>query len=160
MKLICILLFICLLPGCKVKKSLSVETERTTLQTEQKDVKQTGQEHTEITSQKETEAEAVTEGITVTYDTEKPVDPFTGKPPVKSETKWKKETKKKEKGETAQTVQKDTQSEDKSRTDTRQTEQVEVEQSQKKDIFRIPWFWVCVAAIGVVGIGYYIKRRV
>lgn len=137
-----------------------MKTESLTQQAEQKDIKQTEQTHTELISKKENETETVTEGITTTYDTEKPADPQTGKPPVKSETKWKQETKEKAKEESAHTGKKDTQSEDKSRIDTKQAEQAKAEQSQKKDVFWVPWFWTIASGCIVVGVGIYLKRKI
>lgn len=161
MKLIYILLILSLLTGCKVKKTLSAQSDNTTQRAEQKNIKQAEQIHTEINGNRQTESETVTEGVTVVYDTDKPTNPSTGKPPVKSETKWKQEAKEKGTEAATQTVQKDTQIQDKSHIDTWRTEQAKVEQKQEKDIFHIPWGWValCLGLIATLLITLKYKKK-
>lgn len=161
MKLIYILLIPALLTACKVKKDLSMKTESLTEKTEQKDLKQSEQVQTETTANRDTEKETVTEGVTITYDTEKPADPQTGKPPVKSETTWKQQAKEKAKEESAHTGKKDTQSEDKSRIDTKQENHNKLDDNTKKDIFHIPWGWIalCLGLAATLLITLKYKKR-
>lgn len=90
MKLIYILLTLCLCLGCKSKRELSRDLEYARTYQEQKDILE--HESTkrdseslntiEIIRSKELDLDTETNVKIVEYDTSKPIDPATGKPPV------------------------------------------------------------------------------
>lgn len=116
MKLIYLILLVIALTGCKSKQKLSISTETKTETTEQKDVKEAETARRDSVGHKESTTETVTEGTTIIYDTDKPVDHATGKPPVKSETTWKQGTKEQTKEDSNVSDQTDKKKIDKSTT--------------------------------------------
>lgn len=175
MKLIYILIFFTLLSGCKVKRNLSVHTEQKFEQTEQRDIHESetnirdssGQKITEIVSNKESDSETETTVKMTEYDTSKPVNPETGKPPVIRETES--TTKTKEKGKEGISEKKNedshvTDQSGKSKIDnsviqSTGEDSTNLEDSKKK-VAGWPWWIILIAAAVIVGVYMCVRRGI
>lgn len=173
---ICLLIIIALFSGCKSKQKLTSQTEFETDKTEQKDIQQTdtsvrdssGQKSSEIVNNKELETESETVTKITEYDTSKPVNPETGKPPILRESES--TTKTKEKGKEGISEKKNEDSHvtdqtgaekiDKSKTVESGNGSTKSEQSKIKSSFQIPWIWLILGAAVIVSIGYCIKKKI
>lgn len=91
MKIYTIILLTTLLCGCVTKKKLLEVTRSEKVQFEQKDVHKEVKQTENITTAKEWQAAVKgEEDVEIThtkYDTSKPINPETGRPPIESETK-------------------------------------------------------------------------
>lgn len=170
MKLIYVLVFFTLLSGCRVKRNLSVQTEQKFEQTEQRDIHESetnvrdssGQKVTEIVSNKESDSETETTVKTTEYDTSKPIDPGTGKPPVLKETESVTKIKKKDKEEVSERQTDDRNISDKSKKSKNDNSVIQsagedsanLEDSKKK-VAGWPWWIVAVVVVG----GYFCLKR-
>lgn len=165
-----LLLIIPLLLGCRVKRSLSVQTDKKAEYYEQKDVHEhkaesrdsVGQKITEVVSKKESDTETEKIIKTTEYDTSKPVDPATGRPPVLRETESTTRTKKKDKediiGQQEESIsvtdQKDRTKIDQSSATTKQIKAT-AEKKEKKSGSRSWLFFI----LGGIGLFYIINKK-
>lgn len=176
MKLFYIMLVLCLLLGCNSKKRLSVQTEQKLEQTEQKDIQtketqrrdSSRQKISEVISNRESDFEMETITKTTEYDTSKPVNPITGKPPVfretesttKTITKDKENTsgKQSENNDISEQVSKEHTDKTEARHSTNNSEKLD--QDKELDFFRVPWFWIVIGSIGVLAVGFCVKKKI
>lgn len=176
MRLIYFILLLTVLVGCSSKKKLSIRTEQNTERFEQKDVQEhktvswdsAGQRVTEIGKIREAESEYEITTKTIEYDSSKPVNPTTGRPPVLRETESTIKTKKKNKEDiTGKQMERGNVSDltDKKRSDNSQsygiTEKSEkFDQDNERHSFTLPWFWLIVGGLVVIGVGYCWKKKI
>jgi len=151
-------LIILLFMSCSMSKKVSSSSTTSAHDRTQVDVVQT-HERSEQTSSSSTvtmnEVQTVVEETqTVTYDTDKPVDPETGKPPVKSETTSRKTT------TTGKQVQEQTQAEsnveeadtfaDNTQIDTGEESETTYKEEKKTSATPL-WIWVTIL-LGLIGL--------
>lgn len=165
-----LLLIIPLLLGCRVKRSLSVNTNTQTESVEQKNVQEheiynrdtSGESVTEMVQIREAEAETETTTKTIEYDSSQPIIPETGKPPVLRETEITTKTKKKKREDIAGkqeesisvTDQKDRTKIDQSSATTKQIKAT-AEKKEKKSGSRSWLFFI----LGGIGLFYIINKK-
>lgn len=170
-KYLLLLIIIPLLSGCRVKRSLSVNTNTQTENVEQKNVQEhevynrdsSGESVTEMVQIREAEAETETTTKTIEYDSSKPIIPETGKPPVLRETESTTRARKKlNEGTTGKqeesisvTDQKDRTEIDQSSATTKQQIKATAEKKEKKSGSRS---WLLFITVGI-GLFYIINKR-
>ncbi len=173
MKLIYILLTLCLCLGCKSKRELSRDLEYARTYQEQKDILE--HESTkrdseslntiEIIRSKELDLDTETNVKIVEYDTSKPIDPATGKPPVLRESESTIKAKKNEKnamaGKQVDNNNISNQS-DKSRVDKSAVldKAKGTDRMKEKKSFCMSFYWLIAGVLCALGIGYCIKRKI
>lgn len=122
----------------------------------------------EVVSNGESETESETVTKTTEYDTSKPINPVTKKPPVIRETESITRTKKKDKEDTTE----------KQAEDTNLSEQVHqvvkdssvsyivkkgssvIKEKAKQNFLVVPWFWILSGIFLTIIVSYCIKRRI
>lgn len=176
MKLIYILLVLCLCFCCKSKRELSYHSEYRQEYQEQKNIHEqethsrdsSGQKITEIVNRKESDNETETVTKTTEYDTSKPTDPETGKPPVIRETESITRTNKKDRENTSGKIAKNSNVSDQSdkvTTDlsgsTQSSDNTEdFDQAKTTDFFKMPWLWIVLGGGLVLLVGYFVKNKI
>lgn len=166
-RLIVILLVTLALEGCATKKKMS-ETARTEHEaTEQKDIRTEAHEMSQMTATGEwegtTTGEADIEITHTEYDTSKPINPNTGKPPVAAETTAKISAKKRNEGKGAETVNTGTEkaaiSQDSTKTTGKNTHSIRSEVKIKRS-FPV-WGYISIFAFiaGIVGVAWWLRKR-
>lgn len=176
MKLFYFILLLIVLVGCSSKKKLSIRTEQNIERFEQKDVQEyeaqsrdsSGQKIIEIVSKKESDTETETIIKTTEYDTSKPIDKDTGRPPVFRETESTTRTKKKDKEDiTGKQMERGNVSDltDKKRSDNSQSygttdKSEKLDQDNERHSFTLTWFWLIVGGLMVLGVGYCWKKKI
>lgn len=176
MKLFYILLILCLLGGCKSKRHLSYNSEVKQEFEEQNDIREhdfakrdsSGQKLTEVVNNKESDSETETTIKTTDYDTSKPINPITGKPPILRETESTTRTNKKHRENTFGKIAENNNVLNQSGKDkidlsnkTRYSEKTEyLEQEKITDLLKIPWLWIIIGVISVISLWYCIKKKI
>lgn len=176
MKLLYFLISLVLLVGCSSKKKLMIQTNQKKEYVEQKDVQEhktkkqdsVGLKFTEIVQSHVVESETETTTKIIEYDSSQPVDPATGRPPVLRETESTTRTQKKAKEDTAGKQAENSvvsNKEGESKIDNSQSHKTEddsekLDQDKEHDFFQIPWLWLTIGGIGVLIVGYCIKKKV
>lgn len=175
MKFLYFLISLMLLVGCSSKKKLMIQADQKSEYVEQKDVQEhktksrdsIGQKVTEIVQIQEAESETETTTKTIEYDSSKPVDPATGRPPILRETESTTRAKKKAKEDTTGKQAENSVASDKEyelKIDNSQSHETEdnsrkQHQDNKRIFFQIPWLWIIVGALIVVCVGYCWKKK-
>ena len=155
-----IMMWSILLLSCKSNKPLvSTNTKVNTEFSEKKDIAVSAEEKTSK-NEKSTETKFTTEDenifiFKVEYDTDKPVNPETGNPPVKSKTLIGKQKATKENTESVQNIteseQKNTNIEDKSMLNEKNNTEETVKQESPKDPYRYRYiFYIALVVICII----------
>lgn len=176
MRLLYFLLLVIFLGGCSSKKKLMIQTDQKTEYFDQKDVQEhktesrdsAGQRIIKIGQIREAESESEITIKTIEYDSSKPADPTSGRPPVLRETESTIKTKKKNKEDIiGKQMERGNVSDltDKKRSDNSQsygiTEKSEkFDQDNERHSFTLPWFWLIVGGLVVIGVGYCWKKKI
>ena len=176
MRLLYFLLLVIFLGGCSSKKKLMIQTDQKTEYFEQKDVQEhktesrdsAGQRVTEIVQVREAESETETTTKTIEYDTSKPINQDTGRPPVLRETESTTRAKKKAKEDTTgkqdeKSVVSDKDDElkiDNTRTHKTEDNSGKLDQDNERTFFQIPWLWIIIGALVVACVGYCWKKKI
>lgn len=166
-KYIFFVLLLSLITGCKSSKPLvSTSSDIQTVEQVQKDiVSSINETETEQSSRRETQTvdeEETTIIFRTDYDTDKPVDPITGKHPIKSETTT--ETTKNRKSETQsdENLTKNTESgsntTDNSHINTDQKKKENTDEESPKDPYRYRYVFYIVATFTVL-VAWFLKKR-
>ncbi len=173
MKLIYIILTLCLFLGCKSKRELSHDSKYARTYQEQKDILEhettkrdsESLKTIEIIHSKESDSDTETSVKVVEYDTSKPIDPATGKPPVLRELESTIKAKKNEKdtmtGKQVDSNNISNQS-DKSKVD----KSIALDKAKGKDrmkekkSFYVSFYWLVAGVLCALGIGYCIKKKI
>lgn len=176
MRLFYFILLLIVLVGCSSKKKLSIRTGQNTERFEQKDVQEhkteswdsAGQRITEIVQIREAESESEITVKTIEYDSSKPADPTTGRPPVLRETESTIKTKKKDKDDTigkqmeSGTVSylTDNKISDNSQSYGTTDKSEKLDQDNERHSFTLPWFGLIVGGLVIIGVGYCWKKKI
>ena len=151
-----LLLLLIFLIGCKSSKPLiSTNSEIKTEEHIQKDIFSSSSEKQTKQSVKSETKTVVEEEKTITttteYDTDKPIDPETGKPPVKSESKTETTKNKKEESKLDENITKNAESEsniiDQSKTEANQDKKESVTEESPKDPYRYRYIFYIITSI-------------
>nr|DAT38760.1 MAG TPA: Protein of unknown function (DUF4051) [Caudoviricetes sp.] len=172
MKLIYILLTLCLCLGCKSKRELSHNLEYARTYQGQKDIleHETTKRDSEslntieIIRSKESDSDTETSVKIVEYDTSKPIDPDTGKPPVLRESESTIKAKKNKKDVmTGKQVDDNNISNQTSKSKTDKSALLDkakgADRMKEKKSFT-SFYWLVAGVLCVLGVGYCIKRKI
>lgn len=166
-RLIVILLVAITVAGCATKKKMSEAAHTEHEATEQKDIRTEAHEMSQMTTTWEWKGTATCEtDIEIThteYDTSKPINPNTGKPPVAAETTAKVSAKTRNEGKGAETVNTGTEKaailQDSTKTTDKNTHSIRTEVKIKRS-FPV-WGYISIFAFvaGIVGVAWWLRKR-
>lgn len=166
-KIIVILLAAITVAGCATKKKMSEAARSEHEAIEQKDIRTETHEKSQTTATGQWEGTATGEtDIEIThtkYDTSKPINPDTGKPPVAAETTAKISAKTRNESKGAETVntgtEKATISQDSTKSTAKDTHSVQTEVKIKRSFPAWGYISIIAVIIGVIGVLWWLKRR-
>lgn len=170
------ILLLIVLVGCSSKKKLSIRTEQNTERFEQKDVQEHKTESRDSLRQKVSEViqiqgwelEIETTTKTIIYDTSKPVDRLTGKPPIFQETEMTVKNKlANEVNMTHNSIENTNVSEQVNQVKRDSTisylvknDSSVVKEKTKKSFLVMPWLWIISGVFLSIIVSYCIRRRI